>query len=155
MNQMLVFFFIIEFAFALTENFGHFDNKPGCQFNIAGMTSPGGTAGNRCFCRNSHTHAGSRGGCCRLKNAVDMVDTIAVGCDILSRNGKHNRELTGGDGHDIQQVFTNPKNIAFFTVGEMAKPRWLIIRLPLVVSTERMASMAGSISTVHGGNVHW
>ena len=118
-----IFVGVIEAALAFTEVFGNFHRVPCCRFHIGEIGGSGGTACNGNFCYNSHTYNRCIGGGAWLKNAVQVIQVIAVWSNIQSAQSEHCRELAGHTFHDAEQVFTDSQDVTFLhRIGDGKAP---------------------------------
>ena len=86
------------------------------------MSGPGGTTCNHLFHGDGNANHRCLSGRGRLQNAVEMVQVIAIGGDVLLAQRKDLRHTARGTGHDVQHVITDRQNGAFEHCGRNREP---------------------------------
>lgn len=60
-------------------------------------------------------------GSSRLHDAVQVVNVVSARDDVLSGNGENSGQASRNNFHDIQEVFTDAKDVAIFNCGRDGK----------------------------------
>ena len=108
---------VVEGQLVPAKGLGGLQHKAGGFLDVGKVAGAGGAAGHRGLGGNGHAYHRGFGGGGGLQDAVEVVQVVAIGGDILLGEGEDMGGLAQGDLHEVHQVTADLQNIALHDSG--------------------------------------
>ena len=140
-QDLLILGGIVELDLAGAEALGYFEHEASRFLHVREMGRASGTAGDGGYGRDRHANHRRGGHGAGLHDAVQVIDAVSVGRDVLIRDGKDLGQLANRILIDIQQILADLQDVAFLDGGGDRKAAGI----DDVVSLGRVAGHRASI----------